>query len=72
MGMKVSMDEVTFEPFGSRNHFYLGSANVGSRGTSWTKELGMLVTACPKLGEDAKKIFDLYWHIDGMKKLPEK
>ena len=32
----------------------------------------MLTTNCPKLGQDARKIFDLYWHIDGMKKLPEK
>ncbi len=50
----------------------MGSANIGSRGTSWTKELGMLVTNCPALGDDARKIFDLYWHIDGMKELPKK
>lgn len=53
-------------------HFYLGSANVGSRGLSWTKEIGMLVTNCSILATDAKKIFDVYWHIDGMKKLPQK
>lgn len=50
----------------------MGSANLGSRGTSWTKELGMMVTNCPKLGEDARKIFDLYWSIDGLDKLPTK
>ena len=55
-----------------RTHFYMGSANIGSRGSSWTKEIGMLVKFCPKLGVDARKIFDLYWNIDDKKDLPKK
>ena len=55
-----------------RKHFYLGSANFGSRGTTFTKELGMLVKDCPTLGEDARKIFDLYRSVDGLKKLPKR
>ena len=58
--------------FFHRTHFYMGSANIGSRGSSWTKELGMLVKHCPKLGVDARKIFDLYWSINGLKELPKK
>jgi hypothetical protein len=53
-------------------HFYLGSANVGSRGTTFTKELGVLVTNCPQLGADARKIFDLYWSVYKLKVLPER
>ena len=49
----------------------MGSANVGSRGSSWTKEVGLLVTNCPKLAVDAKKIFNLYWSVDGLKSLPK-
>ena len=52
-------------------HFYLGSANIGSRGTTWTKEIGMLIKDCPTFASDAKKILDLYWIIHGMKKLPK-
>ena len=55
-----------------QKHFYLGSANFGSRGTTYTKELGIQVKHCPHLAKDLKKIFDLYWSIDGLKKLPEK
>ena len=55
-----------------QKHLYLGSANFGSRGTTFTKEVGILVKHCPYLAKDLKKIFDLYWSIDGLKKLPEK
>ena len=55
-----------------RKHFYLGSANFGTRGTSFTKELGILVKDCSELGEDARKIFDLYKSIDGVSKLPRR
>ena len=52
-------------------HFYLGSANVGTRGTTLTKELGMFVKNCPILGQDARKLFDVYWSVDGLKELPK-
>ena len=55
-----------------RKHFYMGSANIGSRGASWTKELGVLVTNCPALGADASKLIQLYWDIYSMDKLPAK
>ena len=50
----------------------MGSANFGTRGVSYTKELGILVKDCALLGEDARKIFELYRSIDGVKKLPRK
>ena len=50
----------------------MGSANFGTRGVSYTKELGIFVKDCALLGEDARKIFDLYRSIDGVKKLPRK
>ena len=53
-----------------KKHFYLGSANFGTRGTTFTKELGMLVKDCPLLAQDARKIFDLYKSVDGVKALP--
>ena len=52
-------------------HFYLGSANIGSRGATWTKEIGIIGSDCLMLASDAKKIFSLYWSIDGLKKLPD-
>ena len=54
-----------------QKHLYLGSANFGSRGTTYTKELGILVKHCPYLAKDLLKIFQLYWSIDGLQKLPE-
>jgi len=36
-----------------------------SRCTTWTKEIGMLVTNCPELAEDAVKIHDIYMNIKG-------
>ena len=57
--------------FHFRKHFYLGSANIGTRGTTFTKELGMFVKNCPILAQDARHIFDLYWSIDGLKELPK-
>ena len=53
-----------------REHFYIGSANIGSRGASWTKELGVLATNCSQLARDARKIIDLYWSVDGLGTLP--
>ena len=50
----------------------MGSANFGTRGVSYTKELGIFVKDCALLGEDARKIFELYRSIDGVKKLPRK
>ncbi len=50
----------------------MGSANIGSRGASWTKELGVLVTNCPALGADASKLIQLYWDINSMDQLPSR
>jgi len=61
-----------FSIYACRKHFYIGSANIGSRGASWTKELGVLVTNCPALGEDASKLIQLYWDIYAMDQLPSK
>ena len=37
---------------------------------TYTKELGIVVRNCPVLGQDARKILDLYWSIEGLKTLP--
>ncbi len=50
----------------------MGSANIGSRGASWTKELGVLVTNCPAMGADASKLIQLYWDINSMDQLPSR
>jgi phosphatidylserine/phosphatidylglycerophosphate/cardiolipin synthase-like enzyme len=55
-----------------RKHFYIGSANLGSRGASWTKEVGVLVTNCPDLGVDASKLVQLYWELGNLKDVPKK
>ena len=52
-------------------HVYMGSANLGNRGTRRTKELGIVVKNCPKLAEDATKMISLYWSLYKLKKLPE-
>ena len=52
-----------------RKHFYLGSANLSDRGLTKTKEMGVLVTNCPTLAEDAAILFDVYWELGGRNKL---
>jgi len=37
-----------------------------------TKEIGIFVRDCQVLGEDAGKIFDIYWSSQGIERLPEK
>ena len=54
-----------------RRNFYIGSANLGNRGTTKTKEVGVLVRDCPALGDDAGKIFDIYWSVYGLRSLPK-
>ena len=56
----------------SRRHMYLGSANVGSRSERFTKELGIFITNCPSLAEDATKLFQMYWDLDNLEELPKK
>ena len=46
-----------------RKHFYLGSANLSDRGLTRTKEMGVLVTNCPRLASDAAKLFEVYWEL---------
>ena len=55
-----------------RKHFYLGSANLSDRGLTKTKEMGILVRNCPVLAEDAAKLFDVYWEMGGVPKIPKK
>jgi len=44
-------------------HMYLGSANLDWRSLTQTKELGILVENCPTLGQDAEKLFQVYWAL---------
>ena len=47
-----------------RKHFYLGSANLSDRGLTKTKEMGIFVTNCPKLAENAANLFEVnIWSI---------
>ena len=55
-----------------RKHFYLGSANLSDRGLTKTKEMGILVTNCPELADDAAKLFDVYWELGGLQNVPKK
>ena len=50
----------------------VGSANLGSRCTTRTKELGILITHCPALARDAFKQWILYWNLHGIKSIPKK
>ncbi len=54
-----------------RKHFYLGSANLSDRGLTKTKEMGVLVSNCPRLAEDAAKLFEVYWELGGRKNIPK-
>ena len=54
-----------------RRHFYVGSANLSDRGLTKTKEMGLLVTNCPTLAEDAAKLFEVYWHMGGTNRIPK-
>lgn len=44
-------------------HFYIGSANLDWRSLTQVKEMGVLVQNCPCLGNDLKKIFNVYWYL---------
>ncbi|RUS87670.1 hypothetical protein EGW08_004593 [Elysia chlorotica] len=44
-------------------HVYIGSANFDWRSYTQTKETGVLIEDCPCLGEDAAKIFEVYWYL---------
>ena len=55
-----------------RKHFYLGSANLSDRGLTKMKEMGIFVRNCPVLADDAAKLFDVYWQLGGLQKIPKK
>jgi phospholipase D3/4 len=55
-----------------RKHFYLGSANLSDRGLTKTKEMGIFVSNCPELAEDAAKLFDVYWNLGGRSTVPKR
>lgn len=54
-----------------RKHFYLGSANLSDRGLTRTKEMGVLVTMCQRLAEDAAKLFEVYWELARTNRVPK-
>ncbi|CAB3397346.1 unnamed protein product [Caenorhabditis bovis] len=45
------------------NHFYIGSANFDWRSLTQVKELGIAVFNCPCMGEDLKKLLEIYWQM---------
>lgn len=46
------------------------SANLNQKGMYYKKELGVVVSHCVSLAEDAAKIFDSYWLLASQKTLP--
>ncbi|GFO27503.1 phospholipase d3 [Plakobranchus ocellatus] len=44
-------------------HLYIGSGNFDWRSYTQTLETGVLIEDCPCLGEDAAKIFEVYWYL---------
>ncbi|XP_077434519.1 5'-3' exonuclease PLD3 isoform X2 [Vanacampus margaritifer] len=46
-------------------HFYLGSANMDWRSLSQVKEVGVVVEDCSCLAQDAARIFEMYWSLNG-------
>ena len=55
-----------------RKHFYLGSSNLSDRGLTKTKEVGVLIMNCPKLAQDAAKLFEVYWELGRNDKIPDR
>jgi len=54
-------------------HFYVGSNNFDWRSFMQVKEMGVQVTHCPKLGDDMRKMFEIYWAVGGQNKtVPKK
>jgi len=45
--------------------FYVGSNNFDWRSFTQVKEMGVYARGCPKLGEDMRKIFEVYWMVGG-------
>lgn len=44
-------------------HFYIGSANFDWRSLTHVKELGIAAFNCPCLGDDLKKLLEIYWRM---------
>ncbi|XP_059167451.1 5'-3' exonuclease PLD3-like isoform X2 [Physella acuta] len=53
-----------------QQHVYIGSGNFDWRSYTQTKETGVLIEDCPELGEDADKIFQVYWMLGTLKVIP--
>jgi phospholipase D3/4 len=49
---------------------YVGSCNADWRSLSQVKELGLVVSDCPTVAKDLKKIFEMYWEASNDVKLP--
>lgn len=43
--------------------FYVGSANMDWRSFSHVKEMGLVYSNCPVLGNDLNKVFSVYWYL---------
>ncbi|XP_057705792.1 5'-3' exonuclease PLD3 [Corythoichthys intestinalis] len=48
-----------------QKHFYLGSANMDWRSLTQVKEVGLVVEDCSCLAQDAARIFEVYWSLNG-------
>lgn len=53
-----------------RQHVYIGSANMDWRSLTQVKELGVSITNCSCIAEDASKIFEVYWTIGENNSIP--
>ncbi|XP_052827411.1 5'-3' exonuclease PLD3 [Octopus bimaculoides] len=53
-----------------RKHFYVGSNNLDWRSFTQIKEMGAIVSNCSSLSQDMGKLFDVYWYLSKVEKLP--
>ncbi|XP_061139219.1 5'-3' exonuclease PLD3 isoform X1 [Syngnathus typhle] len=48
-----------------QKHFYLGSANMDWRSLTQVKEVGVVIEDCSCLAQDAARILEMYWSLNG-------
>ncbi|XP_058793368.1 5'-3' exonuclease PLD3-like isoform X2 [Phymastichus coffea] len=54
-----------------RTHVYVGSANMDWRSLTQVKELGIVAFNCSCMANDLAKIFDVYWTLGEIGKVPK-
>ena len=55
-----------------RKHFYVGSANFDVEDLNKMKEVGLMITNCPKLADDASRLFAVYVQLGEAQQIPQR